>query len=316
MTGYRTLPGVYLLTARVGNHPRLHGLPNPILKSLPKLNGWYQGNTAPIPYRTDTITGSIVSVGLNLVSYAENSGPYHTHDDIFDAPSVLDRAEADCTETRPVLAFSHGDTAISYQSIFLTEYLASRGWVIVAPNHRGNTLFEPEEHRIALALRRPIDIRDTVDWLFGSLGATGGDLNGCVNPDDGYAISGHSFGGYTTLATAGQSSTLAVALQNPKRMDVRFRIGLDRTRTWQRIDLGDEQVWAAMPMALQGMRFYTADWTKSIFPCWSSAVAKTRNNHGTPKSNPPMMRSFTPNRGTSEKMNGPVISPFPIPVLY
>ena len=208
--------------------------------------------------RTDTITGSD---GLELVVQTwyptqQESGPYHTYDDIFDAPNVLDQAEADCTEIRPVLAFSHGDTAISYQSIFLTEYLASRGWVIVAPDHRGNTLFEPEEHRIALALRRPIDIRDTVDWLFDSLGAANGELSGCIDPDDGYAVSGHSFGGYTTLATAGAVVDLTQALEFCETQN-EWMCGsvsdwISNGHEAQRIDLSDERVWAAMPMAHAG----------------------------------------------------------------
>ena len=70
--------------------------------------------------RTDIITGSD---GLELEVQTwyptpNTNGPFHTYDDIFDAVDVLDRADADCSETRPVLAFSHGDTAINYQSNF------------------------------------------------------------------------------------------------------------------------------------------------------------------------------------------------------
>ena len=261
MTGYRPLTGSVPPHGVVwGIILACMGCTEPDMEAPVQAEWLVPGEYGPhtVATRTDAITGSD---GLELEVQTwyptpENSGPYHTYDDIFDAPSVLDRAEADCTEIRPVLAFSHGDTAISYQSIFLTEYLASRGWVIVAPNHRGNTLFEPEEHRIALALRRPIDIRDTVDWLFDSLSATGGDLNGCVDPDDGYAISGHSFGGYTTLATAGAVVDLAEAMVYCKTQNEWMCSSVSdwiaQGHEAQRIDLSDERVWAAMPMAHAG----------------------------------------------------------------
>ena len=122
-------------------------------------------------------------------------------------------------------------------------------------------------------LRRPIDIRDTVDWLFDSLSATGGDLNGCVDPDDD-CTHGHSFGGYATLATAGAVVDFWPWVQNPMN-DVRFRIGLDRTRhEAQRIDLSDERVWAAMPMAHAGHEVLHGGLDQPI-SLLSSAAVKT-----------------------------------------
>jgi predicted dienelactone hydrolase len=42
----------------------------------------------------------------------------------------------------PLIAFSHGNSGLRRQSTFLTTHLASWGFVVTAPDHAGNTLFE------------------------------------------------------------------------------------------------------------------------------------------------------------------------------
>ncbi len=43
---------------------------------------------------------------------------------------------------RGLVLFSHGYRGIRYQSTFLTTYLASHGYVVAAPDHVGNTMFD------------------------------------------------------------------------------------------------------------------------------------------------------------------------------
>ena len=103
---------------------------------------------------------------------------------------------------RPVLLFSHGHGGCRWQSVFWTEWMATHGWIVVAPDHVYDTYFDEDDSlTFELALRRPLDIRDSFDWLT----ATDGDgrLTGCVDADAGYVMSGHSFGAYTTLAVTG-----------------------------------------------------------------------------------------------------------------
>jgi predicted dienelactone hydrolase len=192
----------------------------------------------------------------------QEEGILHAYGGLFTAGIALQSPAPDCTETRPVLAFSHGYTAISYQSFFLTEHLASQGWVVVAPDHRGNTFWDNSEHKIALALRRPIDIRDTVDWLFDELAGADGDLWGCVEPEAGYAISGHSFGGYTTLATAGAlidlDSAVAFCAETDEWMCGDLETWVEAGGALGVHDLGDDRVWAALPMAHAGFEVLSA----------------------------------------------------------
>ena len=105
----------------------------------------------------------------------------------------------DCSVERPVLVFSHGNTGMAYQSYFLAEFLTSHGYLVIAPNHVGNTIFDNDESRKPeLILRRPQDVSDVYDWLVEQ-----SEFSDCVNPEAGFAVAGHSFGGYTVHAITG-----------------------------------------------------------------------------------------------------------------
>lgn len=99
----------------------------------------------------------------------------------------------------PVVVFSHGNSGVRWQSPFLTERLAAHGYVVVAPDHVFNTLTDVDDaRRDELAIRRPQDVKDAFDWAMEDA-----HVAGCVDPAAGYAVIGHSFGGYTALAISG-----------------------------------------------------------------------------------------------------------------
>lgn len=98
----------------------------------------------------------------------------------------------------PVIAFSHGYGAIRFQSAFLTEYLASHGFVVVAVDHNHNTLLDLDEDRdVDVFLERPQDVIASVDRL-----AADPDFGPAVDTER-YAVVGHSFGAWTTLVVGG-----------------------------------------------------------------------------------------------------------------
>lgn len=101
----------------------------------------------------------------------------------------------------PLMMFSHGSGGIAEQSWYLTEYLASHGWLVVAPEHTGNTTFDNANAFHENLDWRPQDISAVLDAL-AALDESH-PLNGQIGTP--IAVTGHSFGGYTSLAVAGAS---------------------------------------------------------------------------------------------------------------
>lgn len=116
----------------------------------------------------------------------------------------------------PLVAFSHGNAGIRYQSIFLTEALAQHGYVVVAPDHPLNTLLDFDQEQLgAVAERRPGDITSAVDRVTElstpplSEVEPGGVVLGGLADTSRFGMAGHSFGGWTTLAVGGGDVDLA-----------------------------------------------------------------------------------------------------------
>ena len=108
----------------------------------------------------------------------------------------------------PLVAFSHGFGGIRYQSTFLTEHLASHGFVVVSPDHPYNTMLDLDEAMtVDVMLNRPGDVISSVDHLV-DLVADDDILMGVVDQET-YAMVGHSFGGFTSLVLGGGVLDLA-----------------------------------------------------------------------------------------------------------
>ena len=111
----------------------------------------------------------------------------------------------------PLIVFSHGNGGLGVQSFFLTEYLASHGYIVVCPDHTGNALLTelPDGQTVSQgangysvaqsATDRPADVTFLVDAM-GKLGDADPDgrFTGKVDLEH-IGITGHSFRGLTTL---------------------------------------------------------------------------------------------------------------------
>lgn len=119
----------------------------------------------------------------------------------------------------PLLGFSHGMLGIRFQSVTLTEHLASHGYVIVSPDHPGNTFLDIDEDAMPqIIVERPDDLRHSIDEV--ARLATGGHeyLGGVIDSADEWSVLGHSFGAYTALVLGGgqlnYDSVLAYCAEN------------------------------------------------------------------------------------------------------
>jgi predicted dienelactone hydrolase len=135
------------------------------------------------------LTGDIISViGIPVV----------------ETPSYRDVAAA--PGPFPVVLFSHGNGGIRFQSFYFAAHLASHGYVVVSPDHHGNTLLDavggvsdPDS-----AANRPLDMSFLIDQLE-VFQVDGGHFLAGLLDLDAIGMSGHSFGGYTSFALAGGS---------------------------------------------------------------------------------------------------------------
>src|SRR5690606_16328760 len=67
----------------------------------------------------------------------------------------------------PVVVFSHGNTSFAEQSYFLTEHLASHGFLVAAVDHTGNTFSAGGGVPVEIFHWRPGDLTALLDHLEG-----------------------------------------------------------------------------------------------------------------------------------------------------
>ncbi len=121
----------------------------------------------------------------------------------------------------PVVLFSHGYGGHRRQSTFLSTHLASHGYVVASVDHTGNTMFDVvrqmiqaqsgqelppiDEQARELAGDRPPDVSFLLDSLLGA------DFGALIDPER-VGMTGHSFGGWTTIATTARDRRIRAAV--------------------------------------------------------------------------------------------------------
>jgi len=114
---------------------------------------------------------------------------------------ALRDADPDTTsEPYPLVIVSHGYPGIRFMLSYLTENLASKGFVVVAIDHTDST-YPDTDNFFSTLLNRSLDQTFVLNEI-AKLSQSDGFLSGLVDADN-TAIVGYSMGGYGTLNSAG-----------------------------------------------------------------------------------------------------------------
>jgi predicted dienelactone hydrolase len=113
----------------------------------------------------------------------------------FDLSGLAARDAALETGKFPLVILSHGQPGSRYMMSYLTEHLASRGYVVAAIDHTGSTYGDvTQESYVSSLVDRPLDILFSIDAV--AKAVTNSDGNNV-------ALMGYSYGGYSSLNAAG-----------------------------------------------------------------------------------------------------------------
>lgn len=112
----------------------------------------------------------------------------------------------------PLVEFSHGNGGIRFQNTFQMEHLASHGYIVAAPDHFGNTFFSNVGTQAEHAMNRPLDMSFVADELTRLSADPDSEFYDWVDARKGFGVTGHSFGAFTSLATASTDPRFVAAL--------------------------------------------------------------------------------------------------------
>lgn len=122
----------------------------------------------------------------------------------------------------PLVVYSHGSGGLRYIHSDYTETLASHGHVVVAPDHTGNTAVEQflgtEDDTALIAATRPADVIAVIDAMTDPTDPSVGAFAAAVDAEH-IAVTGHSFGGFTTYAVVSGYETAEGAIAADERID-------------------------------------------------------------------------------------------------
>lgn len=118
-------------------------------------------------------------------------------------PSVLafDNLPVSSQTDQPLLVYSHGYGGINTASVALTETLASHGFIVVSPEHTGNSQNSQSDSFDEAAARRVPDVSFLIDAML-ERSRDPGDLFFERISEERVGVVGHSFGGMTAVGMA------------------------------------------------------------------------------------------------------------------
>jgi len=130
----------------------------------------------------------------------------------------------------PVILYSHGSNGIRWQSVFYTPHLASHGYVVIAPDHDENTIWNiildglEEDSLLVSMQKRPDDIRFVTDTVLGYNADPDHLLHGALDPER-MGITGHSLGGITSVAVPCKDPRFRASVLHSPQIHAGYAVG-------------------------------------------------------------------------------------------
>jgi len=151
----------------------------------------------------------------------------------------------------PLVIVSHGYVGSRYLMTYLTENLASKGYVVVAIDHTESTFKDANAFQSTL-LNRALDIRFVLNEIeaLGNSGSSG--LEGVVDANN-TAIIGYSMGGFGVLNVAGAGYSDAFAGFTVGMTGGSKAIGMHSASNPEYQKMGDSRIKAVVAFAPWGM---------------------------------------------------------------
>ncbi len=179
--------------------------------------------TGPYPVGVTTVTFERTSTVDGSPRTLETVIWYPRADGIAGSEPGVDASPADADGPFPIVVYSHGSSGKPLYQTFLTEHLASHGFIVVAPSHPGNTSDDcfpcGPDSILPSARERPADVTFVLDRVLSMREDPASLLGSSVDPER-TAIVGHSFGGWTAIYVAADGRFDAAVAQAPGQPDV------------------------------------------------------------------------------------------------
>jgi predicted dienelactone hydrolase len=201
---------VMVVTSLVGSSPTIVGAQRP---DAPK---YARPGSFPIGTRDYTLDDPQRPLHITLWYPAaqDNSGPKVDYGKYGVGQAMVNAAPETGQGKFPLLVFAHGYGSERIANAYLTEHLASYGFVVAAADHADEDALSraadrsgqltPVEGAFALYVGyalRPYDVLREIDFA-ATLTGEGGHLQGLIDLER-VGVTGFSFGGYTALAAGG-----------------------------------------------------------------------------------------------------------------
>lgn len=172
---------------------------------------WYPANPSSIPGSTP-----LASYPLDPYNYMDWPNSSSADWEAYGFDRAYEGLDVSADKPFPLVLFSPGWSCPAWFYLYLLPRVASHGYVVAALTHFNDWILplEPYDHIALTCLNRPLDISFTLTDLLAK-NATPGDLFfNAINPDL-IACSGHSLGGYASMALAGGDDNVGEIFNNP-----------------------------------------------------------------------------------------------------